>query len=422
MFPGGTDQTKGGGSQVGASQSSLSLEQRLQRWMELRDAGAPFEQIQAAEIEVAEAIKKAPFEIASKLPFFQQMAKKLDASQAFQQFRLPGRELVVVDRREAREGGKPAKEGDSSAKEAGKKAQEGKAKRIFRELRLKDGRLVKLKDASSAKGPGDTRGAGASGGLEQQAATERVERMLSAFERMVVARFEEGRQVAKESPDGRPSFLAKSEGQWRDFFKAFLSRTVGKKALLSEIREFLFRGLVSKGAKGVVIGDLSFTSGRVEKFVRFSILAEALARLRSMVPGESLARGALAQLTGEELMYLALAAARAKEFAFSAQEAQGRFMGSRAEAEAAAALGIPLEHQLRQKARSLRGRKGSGRGLTGDEGISEDLPYRFVPWWSWGNLARPGRLRWVTAVFYGSLLAMAILGIAMMTWRLLGGS
>lgn len=423
MFPGGSDQTKSSQTPIGAFQSNLTLEQRIQKWMELRDAGASFEQIQVAEFEVAEAIKKAPFEMQAKLPFFQQMAKKLDATQAFQQFRLPGRELMVVDRRDAREQGKPAEGSKEAAKEAGKKGEEGRAKESLRELRLQEGKLVGGKERTFVNYLGDRAGAAIRGGLDQQAATERVERMLSAFERMVLARFEGGKQIAKESPDGKPAFLAKSDGQWRSFFKSFLDRTVGKKALLSDIREFLFRGLVSKGAKGVVIGDLSFTSGRVEKFVRFSILAEAIAKLRAMVPGEAMARGALSQLTGEELMYLALAASRAKEFAFTAQEAQGRFMGSRAEAEAAAALGIPLEQQLRQKARSLRARRGGGgRSMFDADGMAEELPQQFIPWWSWGNLARPNRLRWVTAVFYGSLLSMAVLGIAAMTYRLLVGN
>ena len=228
------------------------------------------------------------------------------------------------------------------------------------------------------------------------------------------------------SPAGsQPSFLQKSAAQWREFFMAFLDRTVSKKALLSEIREFLFRGLVQKGGKGIMIGDLNFTSGRVEKFVRFSILAEAMARLKALLPGDALARGALANLTGEELMYLALAVSRARDMGFAALPSQGKFMGSRAEEQAASALGMQLEQQLMGKAKGLRGRRGRGLfsgDLLGEEGPIEDLPYRFVHWWNLANLAKPGKLRWVTAVIYGSLLILSLVGIALMTLRILGGS
>ena len=429
MLPAGADQSNQSQTPLGSLQSNLTAEQRIQKWLELVEQNAPVAEIQIAEFEVAEAMKKAPFEIRAQLPFFQQMARKLDATQAFQQFRLPGREQLVADRRDQPEMGKPAEAAKEAvqqavkeaAKETGRKETEGAEKRA--ELRLQDGRLVKQPDRSWVNRLGNRLDGGLRGGTDQAAASDRVERMLSAFERMVVARFEGGQKVARESADGKAHFLEKSAAQWRDFFASFMDRTISRKTLLSEIREFLLRGVVQKGSKGVFIGDINFQSGRVEKFVRFSILAEALAKLKAMAPGDAVGKGLLSGMTGEELMYLALAASRAQEFAFAQQAAQGKFMGGRAEAEAAAALGIPLEQQLRQKAKTLQKRRGGGgfgKGLFERDEAPAETPYQFVPWWHWGNLGRPGRFRWVTAVFYTTLAILAIVGIATLTARLLG--
>lgn len=425
MFPGSADPTKDAQAPLSQLSASLTPEQRIQRWIDLVQQGAPLDQIQQAEMQVAEAFKEAPFVLRQQLPFFQQLVRKLDATQAFQQFRLPGRERVVVDRRDQPEQGKPAKPAEEAAKDAAKGDAKKEAKEKIREaageLRLAEGRLVKQKERPYANYLGDRAEGGRTGGLEQQAAAERVERMLSAFERMVVARFEEGKKVAKESPDGKPKFLEKTTDQWRDFFKNFLDRTVQKKALLSDIREFLLRGIVAKGEKGIFIGDMQFASGRVEKFVRFSLLAEALAKLKAMAPGDAVSKGMLGSLTGEELMYLALAVSRARDMATSMLPQQGKFMGSRAEAAAAEALGIPLDQQAHQKARSLRGRKG---GLfAGDllgEHVPEELPSQFIPWWQWGNLKHHGPNRWVTAVFYGTLFILSLIGAGVLTARLLG--
>lgn len=421
MFPGGADPTK---TEAPIGQP-MSTEQRVQQWIDLVQQGAPLEQIQQAEMQVAEALKQAPFVLRQQLPFFQQLVKKLDATQAFQQFRLPGRERVVVDKRDQPEQGKPAKPAEEAAKDAAKGEAKQSAKEKIREaageLRLAEGRLVKQKDRPYVNYLGDRAEGGRSGGLEREVAGERVERMLSAFERMVVSRFEEGKKIAKESLDGKPKFLEKSEGQWRDFFKNFLDRTVAKKALLSDIREFLLRGIVSKGDRGIFIGDMQFASGRVEKFVRFSILAEALAKLKALSPGEAISKGILGDLSGEELMYLALAVSRARDMATSMLPQQGKFMGSRAEAAAAEALGIPLDQQAHQKARSLRGRKGGlfGGDLLG-ENVPEELPGQFIPWWQWGNLKHHGPNRWVTAVFYGTLFILSLIGVGVLTARLLG--
>lgn len=437
MFLGGAIPTKDAQNQVGSLSSDLSTQQRIQHWVDLVGKGAPIEEIHQAEMELAKALNQEPFAIREQIPFFQQIVRKLDATRAFQHFRLPGRDRVVEDKREQHEQGKPAESVKDAAKEisknvASKEAAKDEAKESMEkdksghskgEMRLQEGRLVKQKEKGYANYLADRSDVSRRGSeLNQDAASERVEKMLSAFERMVIARFEGGRKIAEDCLDGRAKFLAKSEGQWREFFKSFIDRTVQKKALLSDISEFLFRGFVSKGTKGVFIGDINFANGRIEKFVRFSIFAEALAKLKALVPGEAVAKGALGGLSGEDLMYLALAVSRARETMTSMMPAQGKFIGGRAEAAAAEALGIPIDMHLRQKAKGLRGSKGGllkGRFLGDEE--PDDLPYQFIPWWQWGNLKQQGPKRWITAVFYGTLFIMTIIGLVAMTVRLLGG-
>ena len=125
-------------------------------------------------------------------------------------------------------------------------------------------------------------------------------------------------------------------------------------------------------------------------------------------------------------MYLALAASRGRHFLASRLPAQGKFMGGRAEAQAAQALGLPINAHLHQRAEHLRGsRRGRGLGGLASEAATgnapDDVPYQFIPWWKWGNLARPGKFRWVTAAFYASLFIVTLMGIVAMTWRLLKG-
>lgn len=407
------------GNQPPVSQQSqpLTTEQRIQNWIKLVEQNAPAEQIQQAEAEVAEALQRQPFEIRQQLPFFQKMAKKaLHAGRAFQQFRLPGRDRVVVDRRDQFQG-EPKEAAKEAAKEASKEAAKEAAKKAT--LTLKEGKLIEAKEKSYAASA--ALGARATAASDQRAAEARVDRMLSAFEKMVVERFEGGRQIAEQSADGKAHYKGKTDAEWKNFFQKFLHRTVAKKALLKDIKQFFMRGIVSKGGKGIFIGDMAMNSGRVEKFVRFSILAEALAKMRAMIPGDKVTAQMLGKLSGEELMYLALAASKGREFAFAQEAARGKFAGAKAEAQAAAALGIPLDQQLEQKARQLKKRGKGGFAWYEKDAEPEETPYRFVPWWSWGNLNNPGPTKWVTRVFYGALFIVSLIGIIVLTIRLLGG-
>lgn len=421
-------------SSVSPAAQNVSVRDSLQKWMDLVHQGAPAEQIQQAEMQFQEVVKQHPFELAQQLPFFQNLVKKLDAVMAFQQFRLPGKDRVIDDRRDQFQGEPAEKAAKETAKEAVKDAVKDAAKDAAKKeggksakeeassLLMKDGKLVSAKDRAYANylAARDKLG----GGAEQKAAAERVDQMLTAFEKMVVARFEQGRQVAHESADGKPHFLPKTEAEWKAFFKNFLDRTVQKKVLFDEIQDFLMRGVITRGEKGIFIGDMRLTDGRVEKFIRFSIFAEALAKLKAMLPGDAVRAEMLGKLTGEELMYLALAASRGRDFIASMLPTQGKFMGGQAEARAAEALGLPVDAQLAQKAKHLRARHGGGGGFGGffeKDAEPEELPYQFIPWWSWGNLARPGPTRWITRVFYGALLIMSIMGIVAVTLRILKG-
>lgn len=414
MFAGGTQ-----GTEPPVSQQP-SVEQTMERWMQLVERNAPVEDIQKAEQDVAEAMRRQPFEMRQRLPFFLNRFKKLGvhARTVFQHFRLPGRERVVADRREQFEG-KPkeaAKEAvkkevaKEATKEAAKKEGDKGAKKLPT-LELKEGKLVRARGATAA----GVRAA------DVRAAEKRVDEMLSKFEKMVVARFEKGEQIAQQSKDGKAHFNPKTEAEWQQFFAKLGHRTIGKKIPLDLIRQFFMRGVIAKGNKGIFIGDMALNSGRILKFVRFSIFAEALAKLKAMMPGSEVSKAMLGKLSGEELMCLALAASR-REFARSMLPARGKFAGARAEAQAAEALGIPLESQLGKKAKQLRGKRaGAGFGWYEKDAEPEETPYRFVPWWSWGNLNNPGPTRWVTRAFYGALLIVSLIGIVVLTLRLLGG-
>ncbi|MBN1283024.1 MAG: hypothetical protein JXA24_04545 [Proteobacteria bacterium] len=405
--------------------SNVSIEQRYQQLMDLVQKNAPMEEIQKAEVELADAVQRAPFEIKEGTPFFQQLAQKLDATQAFQHFRLlNGR--MVDDRREQFMG-RPEKQAD----EAGRAAQQEQAKEVAKEVAkdaAKEGAKAateeagKKADAKEAKeGARAAASMKLSEGLDQRAAGKRLDEMLSKFERLVIDRFEGGKQVAQESADGKPHFNPKTEAEWKQFFQNFLDRTVAKKALIDDIKQLFMRGVVQKGGKGIFIGDMHLSNGRVEKFVRFSIIAEALARLRAMMPGSQITKEMLGKMTSEELLYLALAATRGREFAFQQKDAEGRFGLAKAEAQAAEKLGIPLEQQLAKKARMLKDRRGRGMAWYDKDGEPEELPYQFVPWWQWGNLTGPSNTKWVTRVFYGALFIVSLIGIVVLTLRLLAG-
>lgn len=382
-----------------------------------RDSGR--EEVQKAEKGIADALRVRPFIIQQRLPFFQRVAQALRGRNAFQEFRLTDGKVVVDKRDKEAETAKQqvVKEVIKDMRDAAS-ARESESRKETEQAkydgRIRDGKFVRDKSTADATKSVDK---SLWGKLEQQTASDRVDKLLSKFERMILQRFEEGSQIAQQSKDGKPAFAEKSDGQWSQFFRQFLDRTVKKTIDFSKIQEFLFRGLVAKGNRGIFIGDLKLTSGQVEKFIRMSIMESIMARLKGLKPGQAVGKGAFGEL-GEELAYLALSSAKRKQYSTSDKEAEGKFMGGRAEDRAAKELGITLDDQLREKARKMR----KGRGLNWffeKDPEGEDIPYTFVPWWHWGNLSKPGKFKWFTVFFYSSLLILAIMGIAIITMKFL---
>jgi len=396
-------------------QQSIPPEQQIanfRRLVDLIEAHAPQEQIVAAQQDVATSIGADQFQVVSMLPQFMQVAQKtLDAATVYEQFRLPGQERVVHDRRH------------EADKDEGKRAARRERAHAFAgDLEIKHGRTIHRKEKDYENYLGDRMGQSVM--VEHEETEAKVSRLLSAFEQMILARFEGGQKVAQESPDGKAKFLAKTEAQWKEFFQSFLDRLVAKKVSFEDIREFLFRGLIPKGNKGIVISDMVLSDGRVEKFIRFSVIAEALAALKALLPGDAFGSERLAGMTGEEFMYLALAVGRGKDMATSPLPTAGKFMLGSTEEKAAQDLGIAIGGQ--QMVKGTGGKARGGRALfTGlferGEGEPEDLPYQFIPWWHWANLKMPAKSRWATVAFYIALLAMGLLGIGILTYRLISG-
>jgi hypothetical protein len=399
----------GGETQKSVEPQVLQFHDNIRSLINLLETNAPAEQIEAMERQIAEQAGKDQFNIMRMLPHFvRAVTKTLTAAAVYEHFQLPGRDRVVHDRR-----------GESEGKRSEAAAE---AKPDLRaEMEIKEGKLVSSKEKTYENYLAGRMEKAAM--PEPRAVQEKIERLLSTFERLILERFEEGRALAKESPDGKPKLLSKTEAEWKEFFNQFRDRIVGRKISFEEIGEFLFRGLVNKGNKGIVISDLTFKDGRVEKFIRFSALAEALAKLQNLKPGDVFGAESL-PLLGEEFMYLALAASRGRDIATSPLPIAGRFVSGKTEELVARELGIPAGGQYAEGKGlgRMRGRRPLFGGLIEDrEGPPEELPYQFIPWWHWGNLKRPGRMRWTTVAFYAALLAISLMGIAVLTYRLLKG-
>ncbi|MBI4126507.1 MAG: hypothetical protein HY465_03345 [Deltaproteobacteria bacterium] len=392
---------------------SQELSTAFSRLLELQDTGAAPSVIEDAAAKLNELAVKEGFQLREVLPhFIKQTAQMVNAQKVYQHFRLPGKDRIVEDRRERPHGDKAPDRAEQ------KKGEEREARAEKEGLTLKRGTLVSDRPKDYKNYLGDRSSLSAS--PEQQAATERVERLLSAFERLVIARFEGGREIVQAFVNGEVRFGGKTIDEWRQFFANMGDRSVARKTLLAEIQEFLFRGVIPKGERGVVIADMTHANGRVEKFVRFGVIAEALAKLKSLVPGQTFGKEALAGLTGEELVYLSLATARGTGFTMSDAPTLGKFMGGASEARAAQELGIALEGQLHAKTQLLKRRgKGPGGFRWLDKEIPEETPSQFVPWWKWGNLYRPSKTKWLTIMMYLSLLTISMIAMGTIITRLM---
>ena len=140
-------------------------------------------------------------------------ARQIDSAQVYQTFKLPGTQTWVHDRR-----------GKTEEKPEQGKTLEAESKMSLTELLVRKGRLTPAKEkeyenfladpSSRMKVP------------EQKAAEDRLKKMLTRFEELIIKRFEEDAGVAKFAKEGQSSFLKKTYEQWRQFFDHFRHRTV----------------------------------------------------------------------------------------------------------------------------------------------------------------------------------------------------
>jgi len=361
--------------------------ERIENWVKLVEQGASKSKIDEAEEALANSLRIERFVLKQRLPFFQKMARSMKSGETSRRLRFAGKRLVV----------------DKSIKDDDRGRNIADHKKTERGKRASGSRF-------------------SVGSLDRDVASGRVNRLMTSFEKLVFERFEKGKEIERFTKDGKPIFANKSEAEWKAFFKKFAHRSIMKKTKMEGIKEFILRGLVGKGEKGVFIGDMRLGAGRVEKFIRLSILAEIFAKLRGKKPGSILVKSDLGKME-EDLLYLAIGASRRERFAFNKKAAEGRFMDGRSEMRAAEALGLSVDSHLKEKAKRLRERKGGGgmSSMFDKDSEPDGIPYKFVPWWHWGNLSKPGKFRWFTLFFYVALFALVIIGAFTLTMKLSAG-
>lgn len=248
------------------------------------------------------------------------------------------------------------------------------------------------------------------------------ERLLTPFEKTLVARFEEGMKQAKESADGQFHFLKKSAGEWTGFFEKFVSRTIQKVVNLEDVQGLLFRGLLQeKGAsqKGVMISDVMTAMG-TDKFARISVALGKAQQLAMAIPGAVLTREAVqGAVVGEQLQYLALAPQLGEEggVRFAQAASRGMFSSQQLESRVAEHLGIVTDFRGagmpgaardadEKRAAERRRRGGVWSSLFGGDDVQGEGSV-FVPWWRWDREERSGFRRWFVVVF-GSVIFIVL--------------
>lgn len=356
-------------------------------------------------------------QISKHLPrLIQRTLQKIEASAVFRTFKLAGRDVVVVDRREEKIAAKEGPEGKEAKPDEAKKIKE-ESKKPIEEMILMRGKLSPAREKEYENYLSDP--AMRMRMPEQKAAEERLLKLLTKFEKLLLKRFEGGEEVASPKQEGEASFLRKTVEQWRQFFSRFVARTVLRTVSPEQLAEGLFRGLVQKPSRATVISDLALTNGQVEKFARIPLQTPEQALqvfLQKLEPGAKLSKEELKRLAAGDLEYLAIKELET-EAAFTRAPQKGKFFETaQIEAILSQELGIQLGDQLREKEKLIReaaarkrgsGKGGSGGGFFGEASSGEESGPReqFVPWWQYG-LQKP-TVRWSLA----ALLFILFLGI-----------
>ncbi|PIR19902.1 MAG: hypothetical protein COV45_07945 [Deltaproteobacteria bacterium CG11_big_fil_rev_8_21_14_0_20_47_16] len=337
-------------------------------------------------------------------------------------FRLPGSERMVHDRRS---------EG------------EGRSERGERHERAGE-----RDSAGARKAPGDKRAHGNAGerevierankalqtmeaallGKNPEGQAEGKEKSLSAFEKTLIARFEEAEGQVKESADGQKHFLKKTAGEWMNFFEKFVNRTLQKVVGWDDVQGFLFRGLVQeKGVpqKGVLISDVQTMMG-TDKFARLSVSLPKLMAFAAANPGVAIPKEVVqAALLSEQLRYLALGPQKGDDAAaaqFTQAASRGMFASQQVENRVAEQLGLISEFrggvlgrhdantvEGRRQAESRRRRGGMWAKWFGGEDVNGEGSV-FIPWWRWDREERGGSRRWFVVVF-GTVAIVILVGL-----------
>lgn len=387
---------------VSSEERVKQIQEHMEEYVNLVRTRAPAEDVKKAEEQLAREMGRDTFQAFKRqLPAQLRVRRGIDATRVYQHFRLPGRKRIVHDRR-----GEAGRERHAAEREG----------RRTESMVMREGRLTHEKAKHYENYLGERMQAARSMG-EAAGIKKTMDELLSRFEQMIIKRFEGDQKIVQMAEEGRQTFLKKTAQQWSDFFSRFAGRFLGKRVPVRNIQQFLFRGMVPKGAKGIVISDMTLKSGRVERFIRFSILAEAMAKLAKAMPGQMFGKDVL---TGEELYYLALAAARGREYVTGPKPTEGRFMGGVAEERASQELGIPLAAHLAKKTKELRAKSRRGWGVGRErEPLEEGVPGQFIPWWHWGNLKPGGPHRSTTVAFYIGLGIVIVIGLLALTAQLL---
>ncbi|PIR18384.1 MAG: hypothetical protein COV46_00300 [Deltaproteobacteria bacterium CG11_big_fil_rev_8_21_14_0_20_49_13] len=333
------------------------------------------------------------------------------AEGAMQAFRLPGSNKVVHDNRE-QTGKGDAK--DAKGRDDKHIHREGVRDKSEKNIRIREGKAEEVKEKTYENYLA----------IRQMVANEKMpeakskERQLSDFEKLLIERFEKSKKIEEAGKEGKTSFLAKTVEQWRSFFDKFMHRTAKKSAELTDIQQFLYRGMVKKGdAKAVMISDIIHNSGQTEKFARFGVLYQKLGGLLSkLVPGDSLSAKSIKDgIESERLWYLSILPPDiGSEIITGRKPKQGMFGSEAVEAMVAKELGIAYDKgtpsgQHRGEFTKQRKRRGGGMfaGLFGgDEELPVEQQGQFVPWWQWGTLKRPGGFTLKRALYSGVIILL----------------
>lgn len=409
-FSGGQNKEKGGAVE-GVAPGSSKADSLQQMQEAIRQVQNFSQQEQNLIKQEGQGEKRADPEmlakIARELPrVIQRVLQKIEASQVYQTFKLPGSHYVVHDRREK---GADAR---GPEREKGEKIRE-ESKMSLEALLLRKGKLQGAKEKGYENYLADPASRIKTPPVQTQTESK-LAKLLSRFEQILLKRFEEGSKVAKEAQDGRFFFLKKTAEQWRNFFGHFVKRTVKRRVSVDHIEGWVYRGLVRKNARATVISDLAFVNGQIEKFARFRLspAGQNLAnRLQQMEPGVRIAGSELKELTAEEMEYLAIQHAES-DAGWIWAPTQGKFLKTaQVEEKVAGDLGLLAEGDKKEKAlKGLKKRRGGGLGW--EEGPSEEPGSRFVPWYQTALQKKPGGpVRWFVVVSYCTAVALAVLGL-----------